>query len=77
MGRSQMPGCLSSLVPRWLSPRGLSYFRTKLANFTVSVLSNQKDLGGQQICPMGLMGRFIDCRAQVVLEVTILAVESR
>ena len=72
-----MVTCMHQRKRRWLSPRGLSYFRTKLANFTVSVLSNQKDLGGQQICPMGLMGRCIDCRAQVVLEVTILAVESR
>ena len=40
----------------------------------MSVLNNQKELGGQQRCPMGLVGHPIDCRTQMVVVVTVLAV---
>ena len=40
----------------------------------MSVLNNQKELGGQQRCPMGLVGHPIDCRTQIVVVHTLLAV---
>ena len=58
----------------WLFPTGVYLPSTNLANFTMSVLNNHKELGGQQLCPMGLVGRPIDCRTQMVMVVTVLAV---
>ena len=40
----------------------------------MSVLNNQKELGGQQRCPMGLVGHPIDCPIQMVVVHTLLAV---
>ena len=40
----------------------------------MSVLNNQKELGGQQRCPMGLVDHPIDCRTQIVVMHTLLAV---
>ena len=57
-----------------LVPRGVLYFTTKLANFIMSVLNNQKELGGQQRCPMGLVGNPVDCRTQMMVVHTPLAV---
>ena len=49
-------------------------FRTDFANFGMSFLNNQRELGGHQLCPMGLVGHPIDCCTQMVMMVTILAV---
>ena len=49
-------------------------FRTDFANFGMSFLNNQKELGYHQLCPMGLVGHPIDCRTQMVVVVTLLAV---
>ena len=38
------------------------------------VLNNQKELGGQQRCPMGLVGHPVDFRPQMVVVHTPLAV---
>ena len=40
----------------------------------MSVLNNQKELGGQQRCHMGLVNQPIDCRTQMVVMHTLLAV---
>ena len=58
----------------WLFPTGVYLPSTNLANFTMSVLNNHKELGGQQLCPMGLVGHPIDCRTLIVVMHTLLAV---
>ena len=40
----------------------------------MSVLNNQKELGGQQLCPMGLVGLPIDCSTHMAMVATVLAV---
>ena len=45
-----------------------------LANVGMSVLNNQRELGGHQLCPMGLVGHPIGCRTQMVVVHTLLAV---
>ena len=48
-------------------------FCTDFANFGMSFLNNQRELGGPQLCLMGLDDRPIDCRTQMVVVVTVLA----
>ena len=33
----------------------------------MSVLNNQKDLGGHELCPMGLIDHPVDCRTLVAV----------
>lgn len=57
----------ASAITKCLVPRGVLYFTTKLANFIMSVLNNQKELGGHELCPMGLISHPVDCRTLVAV----------